>query len=120
MALAARNSKGRTPRLVIGDLDRAQEVLKESRPTAANISGAVQGVMDAARRVTAGGTNDRAEADAIRDAVLAEAARIALEDEASCEAIGRLGSELLPEEGNVLTHCNTGALATGGLGTAQA
>jgi methylthioribose-1-phosphate isomerase len=48
-----------------------------------------------------------------------EAIRIALEDEASCEVIGRLGGDLLPEKANVLTHCNTGALATGGWGTAQ-
>jgi methylthioribose-1-phosphate isomerase len=48
-----------------------------------------------------------------------EATRIALEDEASCEVIGRLGGGLLPDKANVLTHCNTGALATGGWGTAQ-
>ena len=119
MALAARESNARDHGALIGDLERARQVLKGSRPTAANIGWAVDRVMAAAHRVTVDGTNGRAEPDAIRDAIAAEAGCIALEDEASCEAIGRLGSELLPEQGNVLTHCNTGALATGGLGTAQ-
>ena len=119
MALATRDSEDRASRALMKDLARAQQVLSGSRPTAANIAWAAERVMDAARRATTGGTNDRAEAEAVRDAVCAEAASIALEDEQSCEAIGRLGSELLPEQGNVLTHCNTGALATGGLGTAQ-
>ncbi|HJP66241.1 MAG TPA: S-methyl-5-thioribose-1-phosphate isomerase, partial [Actinomycetota bacterium] len=48
-----------------------------------------------------------------------EAGRIEAEDEEACAAIGRLGAELIPVGANVLTHCNTGALATGGIGTAQ-
>jgi methylthioribose-1-phosphate isomerase len=47
------------------------------------------------------------------------AVAIALEDEESCAAIGRYGAALIPRGANVLTHCNTGAMATGGDGTAQ-
>jgi methylthioribose-1-phosphate isomerase len=114
MALAALRSTGSGTTEVIDDLERAAAVLVGSRPTAANIAWAVARVLSAARRAAgAGGVH------AVRGAVLEEADRIALEDEASCEAIARFGAELLPASGNVLTHCNTGALATGGSGTAQ-
>jgi methylthioribose-1-phosphate isomerase len=61
----------------------------------------------------------RAEgSDPLRGALLAEARRVEEEDLASCRAMGDLGAELLPEEARVLTHCNAGALATAGYGTA--
>jgi methylthioribose-1-phosphate isomerase len=114
MALAALRSSALEPADVLDDLERAGAVLVGSRPTAANIAWAVGRVLAAARHAaTADGI------DEVRAAVLEEADRIALEDEASCEAIGRFGAELLPPSGSVLTHCNTGALATGGSGTAQ-
>jgi methylthioribose-1-phosphate isomerase len=49
-----------------------------------------------------------------------EAVRIDHENAAACRAIGALGAQLVPDPANVLTHCNTGALATGGMGTALA
>jgi methylthioribose-1-phosphate isomerase len=58
-------------------------------------------------------------ADALAKALLAEARAIHAEDHALCAAIGKHGLAVLPE-GNVLTHCNTGGLATGGAGTALA
>jgi methylthioribose-1-phosphate isomerase len=120
MALAARRSQARGPGGVLRDLDRAGRLLKASRPTAANISWAVDRVATAAGRAARTSTRKGpGGADAVRRVALDEATRIALEDEASCEAIGRLGAELLPARANVLTHCNTGALATGGWGTAQ-
>ena len=51
-------------------------------------------------------------------ALLDEALKILAEDVASCRAMGDLGAELLPEKARVLTHCNAGALATAGYGTA--
>jgi methylthioribose-1-phosphate isomerase len=54
----------------------------------------------------------------VRDRVLHEAREIVAEDIERCRGIGRRGAPLLPEAGNVLTHCNAGALATAGYGTA--
>lgn len=119
MALAARGSRARGPKGVLRDLERAGKVLKASRPTAANIAWAVDRVMEAADRAARTGAMGRAGVDLLRRVVMDEATRIAIEDEASCGEIGRLGADLLPERANVLTHCNTGALATGGWGTAQ-
>ena len=120
MALAARHSKARGLRGVLRDLGRAGKLLKASRPTAANISWAVDRVVLAAGASVRSGVPKGPEgAEVVRRVVMDEAIRIALEDEASCEVIGHLGGELLPEKANVLTHCSTGALATGGWGTAQ-
>lgn len=92
------------------ELRRAGRALVASRPTAVNIAWAVDRVLASAE--------DGSDVPGIRAAVLREAGRIVAEDEASCLAIGRFGAELLPDGANVLTHCNTGALATGGIGTA--
>jgi methylthioribose-1-phosphate isomerase len=120
VALAAHRSKARGPRGVRRDLARAERVLNASRPTAANIRWATGRVVSAADRIIrSAATNGPAGAELVRRVALEEAARIALEDAESCAEIGRLGAELLPQEANVLTHCNTGALATGGWGTAQ-
>src|SRR5439155_1248239 len=58
-------------------------------------------------------------AEDIGDDVLAEARAIEREDEESCRTIGEFGAALVPEGASVLTHCNTGMLCTGGIGTAQ-
>jgi methylthioribose-1-phosphate isomerase len=55
----------------------------------------------------------------LRAELLAEAEAIEREDAESCDAIGRFGAELVPAEASILTHCNTGMLCTGGIGTAQ-
>jgi methylthioribose-1-phosphate isomerase len=78
--------------------------LAGARPTAVNLEWAV-------RRMSA--TLGRGAA-----AVLAEAHAIRDEDEAACRRIGELGAPRLPEPARVLTHCNAGALATAGYGTA--
>jgi len=114
MALAALRSTAAGTAELLADLERAGAVLVGSRPTGANIAWAVGRALAAARHAAAADG-----IDAVRVAVIDEADRIAREDEASCEAIARFGADLLPPAGNVLTHCNTGALATGGSGTAQ-
>lgn len=94
-------------------LARAEE-LATARPTAVNLRWAVErcvGVVDRLPQAT--------PAAALAAAILAEAREIHEEDRRLCDAIGRHGAAVLPE-GNVLTHCNTGALATGGEGTAIA
>jgi len=78
--------------------------LARARPTAVNLAWAVRRMC---RRIGLGAAELLAEAHAIRD-----------EDEAACRRIGALGAPLLPPGAQVLTHCNAGALATAGYGTA--
>ncbi len=93
-------------------MERAANRLIGSRPTAVNIAWAAERVLTSARAALDGGV------EAVRAAGVDEALAIAHEDEEACLAIGRLGTAFVPDEANVLTHCNTGALATGGSGTA--
>lgn len=88
-----------------GGLDRAAALLAGVRPTAVNLPRAVARVAAAAREGGAAGA--RAEAEALH-----------AEEDAAALALGRLGAELLAGRRRVLTHCNTGALAAGGEGTA--
>ncbi len=91
-------------------LTAAAESIADARPTGANLGWAVRRMLDVAHG-----------ANTPRDAVtmlIAEAVRLQDEDEAANLAIGRLGAALLPPRGAVLTHCNAGALATAGYGTA--
>lgn len=91
---------------------RAARVLREARPTAVNLAWAV----DRMARVFEGvrGRNP----GSIREALRAEALRILDEDVAMNRAMGRHGADLIPDGATVMTHCNAGALATGGYGTA--
>ena len=87
------------------------DMLASTRPTAVNLFWALRRmrrVLDACR------SNDEA-----RRALAAEAVAIHAEDAAMCGRIGEFGAELIPYGAGILTHCNTGALATGGEGTAQ-
>ena len=111
MALAARRSEAGTAKALHRDLRLAGRYLVGTRPTAVNISWAVERVLAL--------SDSGDDIEASRAAVLAEAAAIEAEDRASCEAMGRFGSELVPLKANVLTHCNTGHLCTAGIGTAQ-
>jgi methylthioribose-1-phosphate isomerase len=113
MALAAERSADNGTAALRRDLRRAGERLIRSRPTAVNVGWAVRRVLDAAEAVAGDGP------ESVRRAVVAEAMAIHGEDEAACRAIGRFGAELIPSGAGVMTHCNTGSLATGGIGTAQ-
>ncbi|MFC1662180.1 S-methyl-5-thioribose-1-phosphate isomerase [Gemmatimonadota bacterium] len=89
--------------------------LMETRPTAVNLAWALERVGRAFQGAASEGVN------ALIDAVVREAREIAVEDEAMCRRIGEHGLEVFPQEGaGVLTHCNAGALATAGIGTALA
>jgi methylthioribose-1-phosphate isomerase len=93
-------------------LRAAGATLRATRPTAVNLAWAVERMEAAAREVAS-------EAPQVRFARLAAVARaIHTEDVAACRAMGRLGAELVPDGATILTHCNAGALATGGYGTA--
>jgi methylthioribose-1-phosphate isomerase len=88
----------------VSALREAAELLARARPTAVNLAWAVRRMT---RRIGLGPEVILAEAQAIRD-----------EDEAACRKIGELGAPLVPPRARILTHCNAGALATAGYGTA--
>ena len=96
--------------------DRLRSVtarIRATRPTAVNLPWAID------RMLTAGAASTGAPR-AVVDALRAEATAIRDEDRAMCERIGTHALPLLPDGARVLTHCNAGALATAGIGTALA
>jgi methylthioribose-1-phosphate isomerase len=92
-------------------LPRACRTLLASRPTAVNLARAVERVRSAA---------ERAGLDGGAEAALSEARAIHAEEERASAEIARYGAELLADRRRLLTHCNTGALAAPGAGTALA
>jgi methylthioribose-1-phosphate isomerase len=92
--------------------DEICETIRSTRPTAVNLFWAIQRM----RRVYA--SLARRELAEIREKLIAEAIQMRLEDIAINECIGKNGAPLIPEGKTVLTHCNAGALATAGYGTA--
>lgn len=112
LALAARASHATDVDGLLDDLDAAARDLVATRPTAVNLAWAVERVLGAAR--AAGGEGP----GAVRRAAVDTARWLAEDDLARCKAIGDAGAPLLAGVGDVLTHCNAGALATVGYGTA--
>jgi methylthioribose-1-phosphate isomerase len=112
MALAARAAAPEGAAGYIAAMRAAGAVLNASRPTAVNLAWAVERALSLAERHAALPGTERA-------AAMAELARrIHRDDVAACRVMGAFGARRLPAEGTVLTHCNAGALATGGYGTA--
>ena len=110
LALAALAGDASGHRALMTQLRAAAAELCATRPTAVNLSWATTRILEAAEAA--------ATPAAIRLAVLAEAQRIQEDDIQANRRLGRLGAELLPQRATVLTHCNAGALATAGYGTA--
>ena len=112
--LAAQEHLEQPPREFLEGVLSLLDRLAKVRPTAVNLSWAVS----RARRIL----EEQAGAPPLEAAraLLGEARRIHQEDRATCRAMGEAGAALLPGESRVLTHCNTGFLATGGEGTALA
>ena len=112
--LAVRASGARTPEDLASVLASAVREIASTRPTAVNLFAALRRVEAAARAAQSGG------AGVMISRMEAEASAIEREDVESCRAIGELGARLIPPGSSVLTHCNAGALATAGEGTALA
>ena len=110
VALAAAASTASNRDGLLEELRAAARELAETRPTGANLSWAVQRTLAAAEAAHG--------IEAVRQAVLEEASQIQREDVEANRQLGRLGAELVPDGGTLLTHCNAGALATAGYGTA--
>lgn len=99
---------------LIKKVDEAAAYLASSRPTAVNLVWALERM-----RAVAHGMKDRPPKE-ILAALKEEAVQIHEEDKELCEKLGRHGAGLIRSGSTVLTHCNAGALATGGMGTALA
>jgi len=113
LAMSANRSRAKTKEQLIRDLNQAAKVLRKSRPTAWNLFWAVDRIMQAAEKAT-GTTNE------IKNWIVEEACMMADEDVQANLKIGEFGAALLTDGDGVLTHCNAGALATVGYGTALA
>ncbi len=91
-------------------LENSLAAIRSARPTAVNLAWAVDRMANAGR--------DATDLDSLIDMWVEEALGIQAEDEAICRKLGDMGSQLLNDGDTVLTHCNAGALATAGWGTA--
>jgi len=114
IALGAQRTSAVTPREFAPKFDLICARLAATRPTAVNLFWAI----DRMKRLFAALLSEGATLDQIKEKILAEAHAMYEEDIAACRTMGAFGAALLPGEGNVLTHCNAGALATCGYGTA--
>ncbi|MGC2370887.1 MAG: S-methyl-5-thioribose-1-phosphate isomerase [Candidatus Sulfotelmatobacter sp.] len=112
IALGARGSKAETVGDLKRDLDQICDNMGKTRPTAVNLFWAIRRMQEKFERLRI-----RPIAQ-IKQELVEEAKRMHAEDIAANQAMGRHGATLMPSEGGVLTHCNAGALATAGYGTA--
>ena len=110
LVLAARASSAADVDELRRDVEAAAARLRATRPTAVNLAWALEQTLES--------LDGAATVDLAREALLARADRLARDDLESCRRIGANGLELLPHGARVLTHCNAGALATVGYGTA--
>jgi methylthioribose-1-phosphate isomerase len=99
LALTAYHSKATTKSRLLKELSVARRVLQETRPTGMNLFWALSRVMEKARSV-------RGDVNAVVEAVVEEARRMADEDVEANHKIGRFGAGLLQDGDVVLTHCN--------------
>ncbi len=109
LALERRLDRGETGDLLDQGLRKDLSALRAARPTAVNLMWAVDRMSS---------LMDRTQAEELVQAWREEAARIQAEDVELCRRMGEHGAALLPDPSVILTHCNTGALATAGIGTA--
>ena len=110
LALAALQSDAKEKVQLIQDLETAKKILFETRPTAINLSWGLENIMSVAK--------DGETVDQIRTSIVETAKRMAEDDIQINMSIGKNGSELFGDNDTVMTHCNAGALATVGYGTA--
>jgi methylthioribose-1-phosphate isomerase len=114
IALGARASKAESAAQFAPEFDKICARLAGTRPTAVNLFWAIDRMKGLFAKLLAAGAG-MAE---VKEKILAEAHAMYEEDIDACKAMGAHGAALLPDSGGVLTHCNAGALATCGYGTA--
>lgn len=115
IALGAKNSGAKNAAELSRDVKKISETLAATRPTAVNLFWAIQRMNE---RFEALKALPGVSVEEIQAGLIAEAQKMYDEDIAACRAMGDFGAALMPGEGSVLTHCNAGALATCGYGTA--
>ena len=112
IALGVQNSKAENGADLKRDFDQICEIIRQTRPTAVNLFWAIKRMQDKFETLRVRPTAQ------IKQALVEESQRMHAEDIAANQAMGRHGATLMPASGGVLTHCNAGALATAGYGTA--
>jgi methylthioribose-1-phosphate isomerase len=111
----AANALAKKKKLNTDALLSLAEKLIGLRPTAVNLSWAVKRMQDEYKK-----HSDDTSIEQVVDALRNKAIMIHQEEKAACEKIGESGEKLIPQPANIMTHCNAGILATGGIGTALA
>jgi len=114
LALGMRKSKATGTKQFATEFQKTCDLMATTRPTAVNLFWAI----DRMKRTFAEAAQAGCAVDEIRQRLEAEARGIHDEDVASCRSMGAHGATLVPQTANILTHCNAGALATAGYGTA--
>jgi methylthioribose-1-phosphate isomerase len=114
LALGLRKSKAAGTQKLAVEFYKMCETMASTRPTAVNLFWAIERMKKAFATGAAAGES----VDQIKDRLEAEARLIHDEDVASCRAMGAHGAALVPDRARILTHCNAGALATAGYGSA--
>jgi methylthioribose-1-phosphate isomerase len=114
IALGIRNSKATGTQKLAAEFHKTCELMAATRPTAVNLFWAIERM----KRTFAAAAQAGESVAQIKDRLDNEAQAIHDDDVASCRALGGFGAEIVPAEARVLTHCNAGALATAGYGTA--
>ena len=110
LALATLQSNASTKEEMINDLNSAKNILFETRPTAVNLAWGLEKIMEVARSCK--------DPEEIKKTVVETAKQMADQDVKINMTMGKHGSKLFDDNDTVLTHCNAGALATVGYGTA--
>jgi methylthioribose-1-phosphate isomerase len=114
IALGMRNSTAKGTRQFAVDFQKICDMMASTRPTAVNLFWAI----DRMKAVFAEAAQAGQSTEEIADRLEREARMIHDEDVAACRAMGRFGAAVVPDGARVLTHCNAGALATAGYGSA--
>jgi methylthioribose-1-phosphate isomerase len=114
VALGVLHSSAKSVEALRPEFQEICSILAKTRPTAVDLFWALERM----QRRFAELTSETSDLVRIKQGMVEEAQQIHLEKKATDEAIGRFGAEFMPREGRVMTQCNAGALATGGIGTA--
>jgi methylthioribose-1-phosphate isomerase len=112
IALGVKNSKAENGADLKKDFDEICETIRQTRPTAVNLFWAIRRMQEKFQKIRI------RPIPQIKQDLIEESQRMHAEDIAANQAMGRHGATLMPSSGGVLTHCNAGALATAGYGTA--
>ena len=114
IALGARQSRALGTKQFAVEFNKLCDLMAGTRPTAVNLFWAI----DRMKRSLGAGVQAGESVDELKARLEREARAIHDEDVASCRAMGRFGADIVPHNARILTHCNAGALATAGYGTA--